>query len=145
MRWDRQHPAMVPARTGAAADGARFRPLFAMGAKAGADWIALAHPEAGVVPYWAIEAKAIEGDSLGVSKIADHQIEHLNQSVKAEQGALLFVKFVAEDGISEEFAVPWRFAPWRKSGNGYGMAKSELEDWRLLGVDSLRKAMKWKR
>lgn len=145
MRWDRQHPSMVPARTGAAPDGARFRPLFAMGAKAGADWIALAHPEAALEPYWAFEAKAIEGESLGVSKIADHQIEHLNDAVKAKQGALLFVKFVADDGIGEAFSVPWRFAPWRKSGSGYGLAKSDLENWRLLGVDSLRKAMQWKR
>ena len=137
-RWDRQHPEMVPARVPG------VRPMFVMGKSSGVDWIALASPSQPFPPYWAIEAKAVEGNSLGSSNIAPHQIAALNETVEAGQGGLLMVKFVTEDGWGEEYAVPWKYAPWRKNGNGLGLHQEDVIRWRVTGVDSLKEAMSWR-
>ena len=138
-RWDRQHPIMVPAHVRGPI------PLFRMGGHSGTDWIALADPTSGLPPYWAIEAKAIEGDSLGVSKLAKHQIQHLNACAEINQGALLLVRFLSTDGWGEEFAVPWRYAPWRRNGAGMGLHKDDVLHWRVTGVEALKGAMSWKK
>jgi penicillin-binding protein-related factor A (putative recombinase) len=140
VRFDRQHPDMIPTRS-PSGDGS---PLFRLGRRSGADWIALL-PKGHPFSYLAIEAKSIDAEALPLSKLDGHQIEHLNEAVTAGQGALLLVQYQAA-AFSEIYAVPWEDAPWKKSGVGHSLARIDLgEVRRLRHWQCLERVLRWKR
>ncbi len=136
-RIDRQHPDMAPTHYTTPNNGR----LFLLKRRAACDWIALL-PKGAPAAYAAIEAKAIEGESLPLSALADHQTEHLNDADKADQVALLLVQFFCP--LPEVYAVPWRQAPWKGVGGGYSMRREDLsETWRLRNWQGLGRAIGW--
>lgn len=134
-RVDRQHPSMAPA--GFAAGKV---PLYVMAQKSGADWIALVCASARCsCAYVALEAKSVDGDSLGLSGIADHQIEHLNDAALQRQGSILLVYFSAS---AAGYAIPWARAPWTTTARGSSIRKDSLPDaWRLGGWTVLKELL----
>jgi len=138
VRIDRQHPMMVPAK-GPPREGPA---LFMMGKRSGVDYIALL-PKGSPFAYLALEAKAVEGETMALSALAEHQITHLNQAVEQGQGALLLAQFFTP--LPEVYAVPWHIAPWKRSGNGASMRREELVDaWRLRNWLCLKRVIEWK-
>lgn len=137
LRIDRQHPKMAPTAL-RAPDG---RPLFALGAASGADWIALL-PKGAPFAYLPIEAKATEGETLLLSAFTDQQVKHLNAAMDAGQDGLVLVQFTKP--LPETFAIRWSQVPWRKSGAGYSLPRIELSDtWRLRSWQCLGRVLGW--
>jgi hypothetical protein len=138
LRIDRQHPDMIPTRT---SSGEQGPPLFRLGKRAGSDWIVLM-PKGCPFAYLAIEAKSIEGETLPLAKLENHQIEHLNQSIDAGQQSLLMVQFLCP--LPEVYAVPWGLAPWRKMAQGHSLARAQLsENWRVRNWRCLSRVLLW--
>lgn len=137
LRVDRQHPDMAPTNQ-TASNGSR---LFVLRKRSACDWILLL-PKGAPVAYCALEAKAIDGESLPLSAIADHQVEHLNHADDAGQAAILLVQFFCP--LPEVYGVPWREAPWKPSGNGHSMRRGDLsETWRVRNWQCLGRVLGW--
>ncbi len=138
VRVDRQNPKTKPAYSRRVGKG---QPLFYTAGKSGVDWIALLAPGHGMA-YVAIEAKSVASQSLSLTAIDQHQLIHLNDAARVEQGALLLVNFL-NTGI---YAVPWRFAPFKAHGPGHGIHIRDLaQGWRVESWQSLGDVLRWTR
>ena len=97
------------------------RAVFTLTARSGADWVALG----GNICKWeyvAIEAKSVDGNSLGKSGLTDEQIAHLQAAHEEGQLGLLLVRFDA--GV---YALRWTESLLVKRPNGESVRAEELD------------------
>jgi len=103
------------------------RTVFSPTARSGADWVALG----GIHCRWqyvAIEAKSVNGDSLGRSALTDEQVAHLQAARDENQLGLLLVRFNA--GI---YALRWTERLLVKRGNGESVRVEDIDPALKLG------------
>lgn len=125
----------------AAAGKLKGRTVFAPTARSGADWVALG----GNICKWeyvAIEAKSVDGNSLGRSGLTDEQIAHLQAAHDEGQLGLLLVRFDA--GV---YALRWTESLLVKRPNGESVRAEELDPaLKIDAANPLHKIMdRWPR
>jgi len=112
------------------------RAVFTLTARSGADWVALG----GNVCKWeyvAIEAKSVDGNSLGKSGLTDEQIAHLQSAHEEGQLGLLLVRF--EAGV---YALRWTERLLVRRGNGESVRAEDIDPALKLGpTNSLSKIL----
>lgn len=117
------------------------RAVFTLTARSGADWVALG----GNICKWeyvAIEAKSVDGNSLGKSGLTDEQIAHLQAAHDEGQLGLLLVRFDA--GV---YAMRWTESLLVKRPNGESVRAEELDPaLKIDAANPLHKIMdRWPR
>ena len=114
----------------------RVNGLFLPVANSGGDWVLCGR--GGL--YIAAEAKSTTADRFARNLIPAHQQAHLDDAVRSEAMAFLFLRFTKQ-AIPICYMIPWALVPWRVLVSAQSVSADECQPWAVHSVGDAKRIL----